>query len=46
MPPIRKIASFDGRCSVFVGEAVIFTDLTEAEADAIIRAYRRLLETR
>lgn len=45
MPLIRKQSSFDGRCTVFVGEAVIFTDLTEAQADAIILAYRRLLGT-
>ena len=46
MPPIRKQSSYDGRCTLFIGEGVVLTDLSEAQADAIIDAYRRVIRPR
>ncbi|MGY2047089.1 hypothetical protein [Methylobacterium sp. JK268] len=42
MPTIRKQSTYDGRCSVFVGAALVISDLTEPEADALVAAFRRL----
>lgn len=36
---IRKQATYDGIWTVFVGEHLCFSDLTEAEADALVSAF-------
>ena len=42
MPSIRKQTSDDGLCTLIIGDSVFLTDLSEADADAIIAAYSRI----
>ncbi|MDP4005513.1 hypothetical protein [Methylobacterium sp. NEAU K] len=39
---IRKEATYDGVWTVFVGEGLCFSDLTEPAADALVAAFARL----
>jgi hypothetical protein len=39
---IRKEATYDGIWTVFVGEHLCFSDLSEAEADALATAFASL----
>lgn len=41
---IRKEATYDGVWTLFVGEHLCFSDLSEAEADALIAAFFSLSE--
>lgn len=41
MLDIRKEVAFDGRCTLHLGQVVI-SDLSEAQADAIMATYRRV----
>jgi hypothetical protein len=43
---IRKQATYDGIWTVFVGDHLCFSDLTEAEADALVKAFDSLEQPR
>ncbi len=40
MATIRKDETFDGRCTVFIGDEIVISDLTREQADRLIASYQ------
>ena len=40
--PIRKQATYDGVWTVFIGDGLCISELTETDADALIEAFSRI----
>ncbi len=43
MPDIRKEQSYDGRWTVFIGTQVVVSDLSDAQVEALISSYQRVI---
>ncbi|WP_207767920.1 hypothetical protein, partial [Methylobacterium frigidaeris] len=43
VPVIRKEQSYDGRWTVFIGTQVVISDLNDAQAEALVLSYRRVV---
>ncbi|WP_157063920.1 hypothetical protein [Methylobacterium tarhaniae] len=43
MPDIRKQRSYDGRWMVFIGSQIIVSDLSDAQVEALLASYRRVV---
>lgn len=43
MPVIRKEQSYDGCWTVFIGTQVVISDLNDAQAEALVLSYRRVV---
>jgi hypothetical protein len=44
MAELRIVTADEGHCAAHIGESVVIADLTRAEAEAIVAAYRRAVE--
>ncbi|MGE7415935.1 hypothetical protein [Methylobacterium tarhaniae] len=43
VPDIRKQRSYDGRWMVFIGSQIIVSDLSDAQVEALLASYRRVV---
>ncbi len=43
---IRKEQSYDGLWTVFIGDQVVVSDLSQAQAEALITSYERVISQR
>ncbi|WP_157080713.1 hypothetical protein [Methylobacterium variabile] len=46
MSQIRKEQSYDGLWTVFIGDQVVVSDLSQAQAEALITSYERVISQR
>lgn len=43
MPDIRREQTYDGRWTVFIGTQIVVSDLNDAQAEALLSSYRRVV---